>query len=74
MNGGLLLLLNAFVNMFDDRVSRVTGRVTRFGATFDHGLDRYAEYFMAFGLWSFWGGRKGAPSYKKLIIANLCRG
>ena len=50
VEGSLLLLLSGFVDMLDGGVARATGRVTRFGAVFDHVLDRYAEFFMLFGM------------------------
>lgn len=50
VEGSLLLLLSAVVDMFDGGVARAIGRVTRFGATFDHVLDRYAEFFVVSGI------------------------
>ena len=50
MEGSLLLLLSAVVDMFDGGVARATNRVTRFGATFDHVLERYAEFFVVSGM------------------------
>lgn len=50
VEGSLLLLLSSVVDMFDGGVARATGRVTRFGATFDHVLDRYAEFFVVSGI------------------------
>ena len=50
VEGSLLLLLSAVVDMFDGGVARATGRVTKFGATFDHVLDRYAEFFVVSGI------------------------
>ena len=50
VEGSLFLLLSAVVDMFDGGVARATGRVTRFGAAFDHVLDRYAEFFVVLGI------------------------
>jgi CDP-diacylglycerol--glycerol-3-phosphate 3-phosphatidyltransferase/archaetidylinositol phosphate synthase len=50
VEGSLFLILSGFVDMLDGGVARATGRVTRFGAVFDHVLDRYAEFFMVFGM------------------------
>ena len=50
VEGSLFLILSGFVDMLDGGVARATGRVTRFGAVFDHVLDRYAEFFMIFGM------------------------
>lgn len=50
VEGGVLLLLSAVVDMFDGSVARATDKVTRFGAVFDHVLDRYVEYFVISGI------------------------
>ena len=36
--------------MFDGAVARATGKASPAGAAFDHVLDRYAEFFMIFGI------------------------
>jgi CDP-diacylglycerol--glycerol-3-phosphate 3-phosphatidyltransferase/archaetidylinositol phosphate synthase len=38
------------IDMFDGAVARASNRVTRFGATFDHVIDRYAEFFIVIGV------------------------
>jgi phosphatidylglycerophosphate synthase len=48
--GGLLLLLAGFMDTVDGTVARLTGRSDRFGALLDSTLDRYAEFFVFFGL------------------------
>ncbi len=48
--GGLLLLLAGFMDTVDGSVARLTGRSDRFGALLDSTLDRYAEFFVFFGL------------------------
>ncbi len=46
----LLIILTGVIDMFDGAIARTTGRVTKFGATLDHVIDRYAEFFMIFGI------------------------
>jgi len=48
--GGLLLLLAGFMDTVDGSVARLTGRSDRSGALLDSTLDRYAEFFVFFGL------------------------
>jgi phosphatidylglycerophosphate synthase len=50
LEGALFILLSAFVDMLDGAVARASGRVTHFGATFDHVLDRYSEAFIILGM------------------------
>ena len=48
--GALLLLVSGFTDMLDGAVARATGRVSRFGAVYDHVLDRYAEFAVLIGI------------------------
>ncbi len=48
--GGLLLLCSGFLDTLDGSIARLTGRSSRFGALLDSTLDRYAEFFIFFGL------------------------
>jgi CDP-diacylglycerol--glycerol-3-phosphate 3-phosphatidyltransferase/archaetidylinositol phosphate synthase len=48
--GALLIIVTGVVDMFDGAIARATRSETRFGATFDHVLDRYAEFFIVFGI------------------------
>ncbi len=48
--GALGILGSGFVDMLDGAVARATGRVTRFGAVYDHVLDRYAEFAIMVGI------------------------
>ncbi|MFH1761933.1 MAG: CDP-alcohol phosphatidyltransferase family protein [bacterium] len=48
--GGLTLLLSGFTDTLDGSIARITGRSNRFGALLDSTLDRYAEFFVFFGL------------------------
>ncbi len=48
--GALGLLASGFVDMLDGAVARATGKTTRFGAVYDHVLDRYAEFAILFGV------------------------
>ncbi|MFQ5831785.1 MAG: CDP-alcohol phosphatidyltransferase family protein [Candidatus Thorarchaeota archaeon] len=45
-----LMLLTVVMDMFDGAVARAANLGSKFGATFDHTLDRYAEFFFLFGL------------------------
>jgi len=48
--GGLLLLLSGFTDTMDGTIARLTGQTTKFGALLDSSLDRFAEFFVFFGL------------------------
>lgn len=48
--GLLVMILTVVMDMFDGAVARAAGLATKFGATFDHTLDRYAEYLFMVGL------------------------
>lgn len=48
--GGLGLMASGFVDMLDGAVARATGFATRFGAVYDHVLDRYAEFAILLGI------------------------
>jgi len=48
--GLLFLILTVVMDMFDGAVARAAGLSSKFGATFDHVLDRYAEYLFMLGL------------------------
>jgi phosphatidylglycerophosphate synthase len=48
--GGLLIVLTGIFDMLDGAIARSIDRVTRFGATFDHVIDRYAEFFIVLGI------------------------
>jgi CDP-diacylglycerol--glycerol-3-phosphate 3-phosphatidyltransferase/archaetidylinositol phosphate synthase len=48
--GFLLMLLTVVMDMFDGAVARAADLGTKFGATFDHTLDRYAEFLFLLGL------------------------
>ena len=50
ITGLLFLILTVVLDMFDGAVARAAGLVSKFGATFDHTLDRYAEFLFMFGL------------------------
>ncbi|MHA1754013.1 MAG: CDP-alcohol phosphatidyltransferase family protein [Candidatus Odinarchaeia archaeon] len=61
--GVICILLTSFVDMLDGSVARVTGKETKFGAVWDHVLDRYAEFCFIFGI--------GLSSYANGYIAFL---
>jgi len=48
--GAVGLLASGFVDMLDGAVARATGSATRFGAVYDHVLDRYAEFAVLLGV------------------------
>jgi len=48
--GLVFLILTVVLDMFDGAVARAAGLSSKFGATFDHVLDRYAEYLFMLGL------------------------
>ncbi|HPL63015.1 MAG TPA: CDP-alcohol phosphatidyltransferase family protein [Syntrophales bacterium] len=48
--GGVFLALTGFLDTLDGTIARLTGKTTRFGALLDSTLDRYAEFFIFFGL------------------------
>lgn len=48
--GGFGLLFSGIVDMLDGAVARATKSVSRFGAVYDHVLDRYAEFFALVGI------------------------
>jgi len=50
VEAALLVVLTGIIDMFDGAIARAIGRVTRFGATFDHVVDRYAEFFIVLGI------------------------
>ena len=50
LTGLLFLILTVVLDMFDGAVARAANLATKFGATFDHTLDRYAEYLFMLGL------------------------
>ena len=45
-----IMILTVVLDMFDGAVARASGLSSPFGATFDHTLDRYAEYLFMLGL------------------------
>ncbi len=57
--GFLVMLLTVVMDMFDGAVARAANLASRFGATFDHTLDRYAEFFFMLGLMA---GPSGTPN------------
>jgi CDP-diacylglycerol--glycerol-3-phosphate 3-phosphatidyltransferase/archaetidylinositol phosphate synthase len=48
--GALGLLGSGLVDMLDGAVARAIGSATRFGAVYDHVLDRYAEFAVLLGI------------------------
>lgn len=50
IGGFLLMVLTVIMDMLDGAVARAANLMTKFGATFDHTLDRYAEFLFILGL------------------------
>ena len=50
MVGLLFMILTVVLDMFDGAVARAANLATKFGATFDHTLDRYAEFLFMLGI------------------------
>jgi phosphatidylglycerophosphate synthase len=48
--GLAFLIFTVVLDMFDGAVARAANLASKFGATFDHTLDRYAEYLFMLGL------------------------
>ena len=48
--GALGILGSGFIDMLDGAVARATKSATRFGAVYDHVLDRYAEFAILLGI------------------------
>ncbi|MGY5874479.1 MAG: CDP-alcohol phosphatidyltransferase family protein [Candidatus Thorarchaeota archaeon] len=48
--GLAVMILTVVLDMFDGAVARAANLGTPFGATFDHTLDRYTEFFFLLGL------------------------
>jgi phosphatidylglycerophosphate synthase len=48
--GLAIMILTVVLDMFDGAVARAAGLASPFGATFDHTLDRYAEFLFMLGL------------------------
>lgn len=48
--GAVGLIASGVVDMFDGAVARATCKTTKFGAVYDHVLDRYAEFFVLIGI------------------------
>ena len=48
--GAAGLIMSGIVDMLDGAVARATHAATRFGAVYDHVLDRYAEFFALVGI------------------------
>jgi phosphatidylglycerophosphate synthase len=48
--GALFVILTGVLDMFDGAIARATGTTSRFGATLDHVIDRYAELLIMIGL------------------------
>lgn len=48
--GALGIMASGFCDMLDGAVARATASATRFGAVYDHVLDRYAEFAILLGI------------------------
>jgi phosphatidylglycerophosphate synthase len=74
--GTIFLLLTTFVDVFDGAVARATGTATKFGAVFDHTLDRFAEAFFILGiiLGGFTTYVVGGFALFSMLMASFVRG
>ncbi|MHA1652909.1 MAG: CDP-alcohol phosphatidyltransferase family protein [Candidatus Thorarchaeota archaeon] len=59
--GFIMMALTVILDMFDGAVARAANLSSKFGATLDHTLDRYAEFFFMFGLMAGPAGPVGIP-------------
>ncbi len=80
-NGDLLLgtvfiIVTAFVDVFDGAVARATGQTSRFGAVFDHTIDRFAEALFILGiiLGNFASWFVGGFALFSMLMASFVRG
>jgi CDP-diacylglycerol--glycerol-3-phosphate 3-phosphatidyltransferase/archaetidylinositol phosphate synthase len=48
--GVILIIITGIVDMFDGAVARAIQKTSRFGATLDHVIDRYAEFLIIIGI------------------------
>ncbi len=64
--GGILLLLSGIMDTIDGTYARIAGRETGFGALLDSTLDRYAEFFVLFGILFYY--RNGIMFYVIIMI------
>ncbi len=48
--GGTFIILGGICDIFDGKIARESGKVTKFGALLDSTLDRYGEVFMFLGV------------------------
>ena len=48
--GALMIVMTGILDMFDGAVARALNKLTRFGATFDHVIDRYSEFLIMLGI------------------------
>ena len=48
--GGVVLIVGSIFDAVDGQIARKKGKTSKFGAFFDSTLDRYAEFFIFFGI------------------------
>lgn len=48
--GGVGIVASGLVDMLDGAIARATAKSSRFGAVYDHVLDRYAEFVILLGI------------------------
>jgi CDP-diacylglycerol--glycerol-3-phosphate 3-phosphatidyltransferase len=70
-SAGLLLIFAALFDMFDGRVARLRGRVTRFGAFFDSVLDRYSDIVVYVGIMVYYARDSVAHSTVLVALTGL---
>jgi CDP-diacylglycerol--glycerol-3-phosphate 3-phosphatidyltransferase len=70
-SAGLLLIFAALFDMFDGRVARLRGEVTRFGAFFDSVLDRYSDIIVYVGIMVYYARDTLAHSTVLVALTGL---
>ncbi|MHA1917266.1 MAG: CDP-alcohol phosphatidyltransferase family protein [Candidatus Ranarchaeia archaeon] len=74
--GSIFIIITAFIDVFDGSVARATNQVTKFGAVFDHTIDRYVEALFVIGIifsgYTTWA--IGIFALFSMLMASFVRG
>lgn len=62
--GAFVLIVSGFVDMLDGAVARATRNSSKFGAVYDHTLDRYVEFLVLVGI--------GLSGFVNWILVIFC--
>jgi len=78
--GGILLLVGGLCDVIDGNLARATDKASPFGALFDASVDRYAEFFLFFGIMAhyvqtgkFWTGVVAFFALCGSMMVSYCR-